>query len=193
MATKLNRRKTPLKDIEDVDPKTPTKILPERIRRVSSRSKSVEECEDTPSPQVASTRRSTRISAKKRTKLQSTDDSVDDDYEFPDAKSMNDDDSDYDLPVKNYFNENPDDHVHGFTFKTPKKKDGMVTLAYNTPKRMELKPFGTPKTPKTPKGLATPRTPKTPKSSRKLIQPKTPSNLRAKLQKGDFLLFNSII
>lgn len=191
MATNLNKKNTPRKSDGEADPQTPSKV--QRMSRSASRSKSTENLDsanDTPSPTVSSTRRSTRISAKRsKTKTKSADDSVED--EISDVKLLDDENWEYDLPPKSFFNENPDAHVHGHTFKTPKKKDGMLALAYNTPKRIiELKGFGTPKTPKTPrtpKGQTTPRTPKTPKSSRKLIQPKTPSNFRAKLQEGNCL------
>lgn len=188
MATKPNKRNTPLKSTGDVDPQTPSKVLLRRASRSLSRSESRENVDNSNdvivSPSVISTRRSTRIIAR-RSKVKSADDSADDDK--PDVKLVENDSDEweYDVPM-NYFKENPDEHVHTHSFKTPKKKDGMVALAFNTPKRIaEMKGFGTPKTPKTPKGLTTPRTPKTPKSSRKLIQPKTPSNVRAKLQKGN--------
>lgn len=207
MATKLNKRNTPLKSQGegDVDPQTPSKV--QRVRRSSSRTKNWENEDSandvTPSPKVSSTRRSTRIT-EKRSRIKSADQGVVE--EVSDIKVSSDEEWEYDVPQKSYFNQNPDVHVPGYSFKTPKKKDGMVALAYNTPKRIiELKGFGTPKTPKTPrtpKGLTTPKTPKvlttpktskalttpkTPKSSRKVIQPKTPSNLRAKLQKGNSL------
>lgn len=177
MATKLNKRNTPLKNNEDVDPQTPSKVLRRRATRSASRSQSCE-TEDsandvTPSKATStpSTRRSARISAK-RIRVKSGADYASDDN-VSDVKILDDEKWEYDVPPKNFFNENPDDHVHGYSFKTPKKRDGMVALACNTPK--------------TPKGATTPRTPKTPKSSRKIFQPKTPSNVRAKLQKGNWL------
>lgn len=185
-----NRRKTPIKCSEDEDSRTPSKFVSDRTRRSSSHSKSGENIANdvAASPEVGPTRRSTRISVK-RPKLETIVDSVK--GKRSDVEPFIDDDGwEYDVPPKNYFNDNPDDNVHCHAFKTPKKKDGMVALAYNTPKRViELKSFGTPKnprTPKTPKVSTTPRTPKTPKSSRKIIEPKTPSNVRAKLQRGNF-------
>lgn len=189
MATKLTKRNTPLKSTGDADHQTPTKVL-RRSSRSSSRSKSCENEDNSndavlsPAP-VISTRRSTRIIARRSNSKSVHDSSNDDD--LADVKELEDEEWECEVPAKkSYFNENPDDYVHGYKFKTPKKKDGMVALAYNTPKRIaEIKGVSTPTTPKTPKGLTTPRTPKTPKSSRKLIQPKTPSNVRARLQKGN--------
>lgn len=216
MASTENRRKTLLKEV-DSDPHTPTKVAQKRATRSSSRSKSRSRSCDTdesqpdatPSPTATtpSTRRSVRI-AVRRSKRKSVHDSVDDDgdADSSEAKLSKDDEWEYDIPMKSYFNENPDNHVLEYSFKTPKKKDGMVTLAHNTPKRIiELKVTGTPKTPKTPRiqrtpktptRFSTPKTPQTPKSSRKLIEPKTPKTVRAKLHKGDLnvrILFTELL
>lgn len=191
---KSNQRESPVDKDEATDLLSPTKESRKRSSRSSSRGKSCEnEKSATIEPVTPSARRSTRIS-EKRAKLKSLSDSS---YDGDDscAQLMNQsDDFEYNAPAKSYFNENPDEHVHGYSFKTPKKKDGMLALAHNTPKRViELKgrgiPHKTPTTPKgkTPRGVQTPRTPSTPKSTRKLIEPKTPHNVRAKLQKGNFV------
>lgn len=174
--TRLNKQvNTPIKINGEEHPESPRSRGNRSLEKRRKSSEGSANNVDVQTPKSA--RRSVRISAKRK--------SVENENVLNEIEELDDDETvENDVPTNNFFSENPDSHSTGqeiYSFKTPKKKGAMVSLAYNTPKGLSLS-----------KAVGTPKTPGTPKSSRKSIQAKTPKHVRTKFQKGNSFDFTYV-